>query len=213
MPRYSFVQQSENVIASKTRRAVRSHAMKAVRRQQRQDNTKAFRLKWPKEPSSGERFQLTRPEEELSGIEERQKRPQPEGQVQEVTLSEDLIGSVSPLKLLEPARSLGEYDPLQIDFQPGQLFDYMDPPSKGTDSLYSIERPSSSHDVAAEADEEVTPTGTKARNLLGAGRVDPFQTFPVHAHRSMSELIDHCMFSSHQTDRFPSVCSSASYHN
>lgn len=210
MPQYSFVQQSENVNASKTRRAVRSHAMKAVRRQQRHENTTAFRLRWPKQSSSGNHLQLTGPEEQSSVIERRQKRSQSDRHVQEGPKGEDLVGSIPLLNFMEPTRSLDEYDPLQMDFQPAQVSDYTDPPSGATESLYSVERPASSYDANAEADEEVTPTGTKARDLLGAGRVDPFQMFPVRPDHGMSKLIDHCMFSSHGFDQFPTFCSSVS---
>lgn len=197
MPQYSFVQQSDNVNASKTRRAVRSHAMKAVRRQQRHENTKAFRLKWPDQPSSGEQPQLTLPKEQSSSNERRQTSPQPDRHLQEETRGEDLVvGSIPLLDFLGPARAFDEYDPLQMDSQQAQVSDYMDPPS-GTDSVYSIERPASYYHANAEADEDVTPTNAQARDLLGAGRVDPFQTFPVRADHDMSKLTDHCMFSSH----------------
>ena len=210
MPQYSFVQQSENVNASKTRRAVRSHAMKAVRRQQRHDNTKAFRLKWPEQSSSGEQLQLTGPEEQSSVVGRRQKRSQSDRHVQGGPQGEDLVGSIPLLDFMEPTGSFDEYDPLEMSFQPAQVSDYSDPPSGATESLCSVERPASSYDAHAEVDEEVTPTGTKARDLLGAGRVDPFQTFPVRPDHGMSKLIDHCMFSSHGSDRFPTVCSSVS---
>jgi len=30
--------------------------------------------------------------------------------------------------------------------------------------------------------------------ILGAGRVDPFQTFPIEATRDIHQLVDHCMY-------------------
>lgn len=210
MPQYSFVQQSENVNASKTRRAVRSHAMKAVRRQQRHENTKAFRLKWPEQPSSGEDLQLTGPKEQSSVIERPQKRSQSDLHVQEGTQGEDLVGSIPLLDFTEPTGSLDEYDPHQMNFKPDQVSGYTDPPSGSTGSLYSVEIPAFSHDANAAADEDFTPIGTKARDVLGAGRVDPFETFPVRPDHDMSKLIDHCMFSSLRFDRFPTIRSSVS---
>ena len=210
MPQYSFVQQSDNVNASKTRRAVRSHAMKAVRRQQRHENTRAFRLKWPEQSLSGEHLHLTGPEEQSSFIGRRQKRSQSDRHVREGPQGEGLVDSIPLLDFREPTRNLDEYDPLQMAFQPAQVSPYTDPPSGATKSLYSVERPASCSNAYAEADEEITPTGTKARDLLGAGRVDPFQTFPVRPDHGMSKLFDHCMFSSHGFDRFPIICSSVS---
>lgn len=29
--------------------------------------------------------------------------------------------------------------------------------------------------------------------ILGAGRVDPFQTFPIEATRDIHQLVDHCI--------------------
>lgn len=209
LPQYSFVQQSDNINASKTRRAVRSHAMKAVRRQQRHEDTRAFRLKWPEQPPSGIQFQLTPPKAQSSSNGRRQTLPQSDSHSLEGTQGKDLVDSIPLLDFLDPAGNLDEYDPFQMGFQQASVSDYM-LPSSGTASIYSIERPASSYDANEGADEEVTPTNAKARNLLGAGRVDPFQTFPVRADRAMSKLVDHCMFSSHRINRIPTKRSSVS---
>ena len=64
------------------------------------------------------------------------------------------------------------------------------PSSEGPESLYSLEEQESS---SAEADEDVTTNNIHARTLLGAGKIDLFQTSPVRANQSRSELLDHCM--------------------
>ena len=133
LPRFSFVQQSENVIASNTRRAVRSHAMKAVRRQQRQDNVKSFRLKWPEEQTASEDLQLTWPKELSLGFEHQQTRPNPESRIQRGT-EEDVLDNHPILDSLEPARIYDTYTSLQTDFQLGQVDTPMDRPSEGVES-------------------------------------------------------------------------------
>lgn len=200
LPRYSFVQQSENVNASRTRRAVRSHAMKAVRRQQRQESVKTFRLKWPDEYSSSKESVLTWPGEQSSGIEERQKRPQLEWRVPEGTDGEDVFNSNPSLESAEPDGSHDEYDPLHLITELGQKSSSVEPPHERPESLHPLRRPFSLQHATAEPDRDITSTGTHARTFLGAGRVDPFQTFPVYADLRMSELIDHCMSPSHTCD-------------
>lgn len=95
---------------------------------------------------------------------------------------------------MESVGGLDEYDHQQTNIQPHQDFVYIDPRPDGTESSSSAMRPTSSQYVTAAIGEEIHPSGTNARALLGAGRVDPFQALPVHADRSISELIDHCMF-------------------
>lgn len=191
MPQYSFVLQSDNINASSTRRAVRSHAMKAVRRQQRQENAKAFSLKWPEEQPLGKKLQLTWPEEQSPEFEGPEKGAQLEKRVREGTPGGHLFGRVPLQASLEPVGSLDDYNPLQMGFQPDQDSLYMDPHSEGAKSLYPSMRQAPSQCATAEDDEEIHPSSTSARTLLGAGRMDPFQTFPVRADVSMSELIDH----------------------
>ena len=200
LPRFSFVQQSENVNASKTRRAVRSHAMKAVRRQQRQERVKTFRLKWPDEYSSTKVSQPTQSGELSSGSEERQERPQLEWRVPEGTEGNDLFNSNLSLESAQPDGSHDEYDPLHLNSELGRKSSSVESPYERPESLYSLRRPVSSRHAIAEPKQAIPPTGTIARTFLGEGRVDPFQTFPVYADLRMSELIDHCMSPSHIRD-------------
>lgn len=190
---YSFVDQSENINASKTRRAVRSHAMRAVRRQQRQESLRNFRLKWPDEYASSQDNQQTSQDEQLSGIEDRQNSPQLHGRKLEGSQGRDSISGTNLLASPEPARRLDEDDPLRMDVD--QISNFLDPRSEGPEYLYPLGRNDSSQYTTMVADEEATRSGTNARTFLGAGRVDPFQTFPVQANRSISELVDHCTLS------------------
>ncbi len=199
LAQYSFVEQAENINASKTRRAVRSHAMKAVRRQQRQETIKTFRSRWPEEHSSDKEPQLPWPEGKLSSFGEGQKRPDlEEGGTQEANVSG--IPSLNPS---ESIISFDGYDPFAVNNQSGQISGYTTSPFKGTEPSHSAETHASSQYTTAEADEVIPRVDTNARTLLGAGRVNPFQTFPGRTDRSMFELIDHCMFSSHQLDCLP----------
>ena len=186
LPRYHFVQQSENVNASRTRRALRSHAMRAVRRQQRQEGAKTIRFMWPEQHSSGKNGQLTWPDERSSGFDERQKMSQLEECIRKQPKEGGLISGTPVPEWSKPTIILDEYDLLQIY-----------PQSEGTASFYSLNRQEFS---SAEADEEVTTTNIHARTLLGAGRIDPFQTSPGRADQSLSELLDHCMFLSRPFD-------------
>lgn len=203
LPQYSFVEQAENFHASKTRRAVRSHAMKAVRRQQRQENIKTFRLRWPEEHSSGKEPQLTWPEGQSSSFGEGQKWSElEEGGKQEANVS-----GIPSLDSSESIINFNGYDPFAVDFQPGQISGYTIPQLERAEPAHSAETDASSQYTTAEADEVIPRVDTNVGTLLGAGRVNPFQTFPGRTDRSMSELIDHCMFSSHQLDCLPVSCS------
>ena len=184
LSQYSFVQQSENVNASTTRRVVRSHAMKAVRRQQRQESAKNFRLKWPEEQSSTKTLQLTWRDDQLPSSGQLQIRQK---HVQKVSPHEHVISSTPSLERSESANTSGEYEP----FESGSRTT-VNPPSNQAKPSSSQEKDSSSQSTMADADEEIPPTSTNVQTLLGAGRINPFQTFPVRADRSMSQLIDHC---------------------
>ena len=192
LPQYSFVQQSDNIGASKTRRAVRSHAMKAVRRQQRQEKVKTFQPVWPEEQSSNKEYQLAKPEIQLSELGERQSQSQ--HQRQSSTQEERAFGSLPSPESQEPTRNLEEYE-LPIYSPPGLPSTRVYPRSEWVEPLPFVGRSASSRTLSSKAEEEIFPNGMIIRELLGAGRVDPFQTFPVRADRSMSKLMDHCMLS------------------
>ena len=184
LSQYSFVQQSENVNASTTRRTVRSHAMKAVRRQQRQESAKNFRLKWPEEQSSTKIFQLTWPDKQLPSSRQLQIRQK---HIEKVSPHEPVISSTASLERPESANTSGENEL----FQSGSGTT-VNPPPDQADPSDSQEKQSSSQNTIADADEEIPPTSTNIQTLLGAGRINPFQTFPVRADRNISQLIDHC---------------------
>ena len=181
LPRYHFVQQSENVNASRTRRAMRSHAMRAVRRQQRQEGAKTIL----QQPSSGKNLQLTWPDERSSSFKKQQQMPQLEERIQEQSQEGGVISRFPIPEWSEPAKCVDEYDLLQIHYR-CSIYPFLE----GPESFYSLEKLKSS---SAEADEEVTTTNIHARTLLGAGKIDPFQTSPVRVNQSLSELLDHCM--------------------
>ena len=201
LSQFSFVRQSENVNASKTRRAVRSHAMKAVRRQQRQERTKTFRLKWPEEQSPAQGIQLTWPEEQSPGPGEQEKRPRLERRVQQETQMRNVSSNTPLLELFfGPARNVDDYDPSRKDSQPGQKASSIADLSERGGSLRPVWTHTTSRYFTEEADENTILAGTNAKSLLGAGRVNPFQTFPVRADRGMAQLADHCMFPCHSLD-------------
>ena len=181
---FSFVQQSENINASTTRRAVRSHAMKAVRRQQRQESTKIFRLKWPEEQSSPKKFRLTWPDEQSHSFGQLQIRQK---HVHDGESDEPDINSTPSLELSEHAHTSGQFDIFQSDPSTNTS-----PPSDRTDSILSQDIEASSQNTTADTDEEIPPVRFNVQTLLGAGRINPFQTFPTRVDRSMSQLIDHC---------------------
>ena len=205
LSRYSFIQQSENLVASKTRRAVRSHAMRAVRRQQRQESAESTRLKWPEQHSSGKRLRLAWPDEPSSDSGERQAALQLGERMQKGLQEGSLISSTSVLEGSESLRTSDEYDTQRVDFQ-GSI----GPALEGASSLYSLERQNGSPHTALGVNKKATPSFTYPQTRLGAGRVDPFQTFPLHVSRSLAELIDHCMLPSHQFQRRQTTCSSMS---
>ena len=192
LPQYSFVQQSDNIGASRTRRAVRSHAMKVVRRQQRQENVKTFQLTWPEEQSSNKQSQLAKPVIRFSKLAERQSQSQ--HQSQSSTGEERAMGSLPSSESQEPTRNLEEYG-LPTDSAPRQSSFRVHPRSNWVEHLPFVGRSASSRTLSPEAEEEILPNAKVIRKLLGAGRVDPFHSFPGRADRSMSELMDHCMLS------------------
>ena len=188
-PQYSFVQQSDNVGASRTRRTVRSHAMKAVRRQQRQENVKTFQLTWS-EQSSYTDSQLANPKIQVSELAEQHSRSQ--HQRQSPIQEERAFGSLPSHKSQEPIKNLEEYE-LATDSPPRVASTRVHRRSEWVEHLPLIGRSAYSRTYSSEAGQENSSNGKIIREVLGAGRVDPFQTFPVRADRSMSELMDHCM--------------------
>lgn len=61
------------------------------------------------------------------------------------------------------------------------------PPSKAYSKHYqSIE---DGKETASQSLVKASPM-----TILGAGRVDPFQTFPIEASRDIHHLVDHCMY-------------------
>ena len=183
LPQFSFVQQSDNVDASRTRRAVRSHAMKAVRRQQRQENVKTFQLTWPEQPSHKD-SQLANPEVQFPELAEQYSQSQ--HQRQSPTQEERAFGSLPSHNYQEPIKNL-EGDEMTTD-SPSEVASTRVHRRSGR-----LEHLAYSRTISSEAEQEISSDGKIIREFLGAGRVDPFQTFPVPANRSMSKLMDHCM--------------------
>ena len=202
LSQYSFVQQSDNVGASRTRRTVRSHAMKAVRRQQRQEDVKTFHLTWP-EHSSYQDSQLANPEIPFSELAEQHSQSQ--HQRQNPTQEERVFGSRSSHDSQEPIKNLEE-DELTIDSSPKVASTRVHRRSERVESSPFIGRSAYSRTISSEAEQENSSNGRTIREFLGAGRVDPFQTFPVRADRSMSELMDHCMLLQITSRSVPSSC-------
>jgi hypothetical protein len=60
--------------------------------------------------------------------------------------------------------------------------------------------PSKAHSKPHQSIEEGKETASKSLvktspiTILGAGRVDPFQTFPIDATQDIHQLVDHCMY-------------------
>ena len=200
---FSFVQQSENVNASKTRRAVRSHAMRAVRRQQRHDSARPTRLRWPRESSSSKSRQITKPDKKLADSAEQLKTPRLEEQIQPLSKEGDANSDDPSWDLSNLFSGLNEHVSLQTEFQESRVA-----PSEGLSSMYSSEGQDLQPYTATEVDKEIMPTFTHPRTLLGAGRLDPFQTSPIHINRRLAELIDHCVLLSHHFSRPQIICSS-----
>ena len=185
--RYIFVQHSENVNASSTRRAVRSHAMSAVRRLQRQDIAKPIQLKWAREYSTGRIPGSTSSDRQSASFDKQHGITQSEGPIwiqrQE---SGTLCGTPRP----EVSKPLNNADE-QMSFLTGSQI-FLESPSEGTRSLYFSEGQDPQPYATMKVDEEITPTLDSAQTPLGAGRLDPFQTSSIHINRSLAELIDHC---------------------
>ena len=183
--RYTFVQHSDNVNASSTRRAVRSHAMSAVRRLQRQESAKTIRLKWPEEFSAGRTTERSWPDGQSAGFGEQHEDEEPiQVQRQE---GEAICGTPHPA-VSEPLSSADGHNSLRIDFQSSKS-----PSSEGARSLQFLERQDLLSYATTEVDEKTTPTFDYPQTLLGAGRLDPFQTSSIHINRSLAELVDHCV--------------------
>ena len=187
LQQFVFVKQSDNVNSSKTRRAVRSHAMRAVRRQQRQENAKVIRVKWPGEHTTREQLQAMIHDEQVPEDEERQSISPPEGRTQSGSQEGDVFGgtplpewSESPTSVKNHSLSL-----TKVHGSRNLHFEELKSPS-------SMRRQDPSPYTNVEADEEVAGNSVSARSFLGSGRVDPFQTFPIHSDRSVQQLADHC---------------------
>ena len=198
LQQYSFVQHSDNVNASSTRRAVRSHAMRAVRRQQRQGSARPVHLKWLRGYSPSEPFQRTRPDEQSAGSNEQYRTPHFEEPILVQPQEGEAVGGTPSLDLSEPLSCHDGKDSLPTHFQSST-----GPPSEGARSLYSLERLDLQPFATMEIDEETTPTFEHPQTLLGAGRLDPFQTSSIHINRSLAELIDHCVLSSFHSYKAP----------
>ena len=190
--RYSFVQHSDNVIASSTRRAVRSHAMRAVRRLQRQESANSSHLKWRRDHSRGESVQRMRPDGQSAGFDEQHETPQFEEPVQAHRQEGETIGGTLYPRFLESPNVA------HVDSQSS-----IGPSSEGAGSLYFTQRQESQPDTSMEVDEETTATFDHPKTPLGAGRLDPFQTSSIHINRSFAELIDHCVLPSSHSYKAP----------
>ena len=183
--RYTFIQHSDNVIASSTRQAVRSHAMSAVRRLHRQKNAKPMQLKWPEECPAGKTIGPTWPDGQSAGFDERSENEEPI----EVQRRESEAMHNTPHPAVSETLS-------SADGQKSCLMDFASskgPPSDRARPFCSSEMQDSQPYPSMGIDERITPIPDWPRTLLGAGRLDPFQTSSIHINRSLAELIDHCM--------------------
>ena len=187
--RFSFIEEFENVTASEARRAVRSHAMRAVRRQQRQGSTNVIRLKWPGEHSSSKKLQSSQPQEQIFEVRGRYNSLQPEERIERGSQEGDDIGATPSLEDSEPSRSLCKFDLHQLD-PPEQIT----PPSGRTESPGSQSKKGSLQSNTLGAVIEAVRTGAGVSTLLGSGRIDPFQTYSIRTDRRVQELVDHCTF-------------------
>ena len=187
---YSFVQQSDNVGASSTRRVVRSHAMKAVRRRQRQENVETFQLTWLEKQPSNKESQPANPEAHFSELAERHSQSQ--DQRRSPTQEERTLGRLPSHESQEPINNRGE---LTTDSPSRVPSTRVNRRSERVEHLPFTGRSANSRTISSEAEKDKSSNGNIIRKFLGAGRVDPFQTFSVRTDRSMSELMDHCMLS------------------
>ena len=185
---YNFVQHSDNVNASSTRRAIRSHAMRAVRRLQRQESAKSLHLKWSRGYSPGEIFQRTRPDEQSASFNGQDVTPQFEEPILKQPREGEAMSGTPILDLTEPSNSLDGNNSLLMHSQ-----STIGPPSEGVRCLYSSERLDSQPYANMEVEEEIMSTFDHPQTPLGAGRLDPFQTSSIHMNHSLAELIDHCV--------------------
>ena len=182
---YTFIQHSDNVNASSTRQAVRSHAMSAVRRLQPQEHPKPMQLKWPEECSASKTIGRTWPDGQSAGVDEQYENEEAiQIQRQE---SEIVRGTPHPAVsgLLSGA-----------DWQNSRLMNFQTskgPPSERARPLYFQETQDSQTYASARADEKTTPIFDSPQTILGAGRLDPFQTSSIHINRSLAEFVDHCV--------------------
>ena len=182
--RYIFVQHSDNVNASSTRRAVRSHAMSAVRRLQRQKSAKSIQLKWPRENSAARTPGCTSPDGQSAAFDEQHETPQSEGLIR---IQRQDSGTPNP-DFSEPLSSADEHNSLLMASQT-----IIGPPSEAARSLYFSEGQDPQPYANMEVDEQTMSALDHPQTPLGAGRLDPFQTSSIHINRSLAELIDHCV--------------------
>ena len=186
--RYVFVQHSDNVNASSTRRAVRSHAMSAVRRLQRQENANPIRLKWPREYSVGRTTGRTTPDGQPAGFDDQFGTLQSTEPIQIQRQEVESIGDTPQVELSELLDSADGHNSSLMDFQ-----NSIGPQTERARSFYFSERQGPQPYTTEEVEEKNTPTFTLPQTPLGAGRLDPFQTSSIHINRSLAQLIDHCV--------------------
>ena len=186
--RYIFVQHSDNVNASSTRRTVRSHAMSAVRRLQRQKSAKSIPLKWPRESSAARTPECTSSDGQSAGFDERHETPQSEGRIQMQRQEIETVCGTPRPEFSEPLGNADEQNSLLLGSQT-----FIGPPSEVARSLYFSGRQDPQPYAIMEVDQETVSTFDSPQTPLGAGRLDPFQTSSIHINRSLAELIDHCV--------------------
>ena len=196
---YSFVQHSDNVNASSTRRAIRSHAMRAVRRLQRQESAKSLHLKWARGYSPGETFQRTRSDEQSVSSNGRDETLQLEEPILKQPQEGEAISGTPILDLSEPSSSLYGNKALLTHPQSS-----IGPPFEEARWLDSPEILDPQSYTTMEVGEGSSPTLDHPQTPLGAGRLDPFQTSSIHINRSLAELIDHCVLLSFHLYKAPS---------
>jgi hypothetical protein len=88
-------------------------------------------------------------------------------------------------------------DPADAKPRKGSYGSYGSYGSKGSSRPCSTSNPSSKpYQSLEDAPEMATQSLVKASpvTILGAGRVDPFQTFPIEATQDIHQLVDHCIY-------------------
>ncbi|MCJ1459896.1 hypothetical protein MMC28_010275 [Mycoblastus sanguinarius] len=216
---FMFVDQFENIPASRTRSGVRSHAMSEVRRQKRQKRAGSTGLTWLNQPSS---HNNNRPNNLSTGQHGREPLRAKEALIR--GMSSEAMGPVVHLNrrnasnyvpqpsqaphLQDNMQNIVRYtnDRAEKVFQTSCESNNDDPiHSKRTEDqdtkdakhygdFYEIPRRDLMHSFKrADDNQRSTITSTSPRSILGAGRINPFERFPVQADHSLYELVDHCM--------------------